>query len=76
MELKADGAGSWLSLTKHDVKQRTWLAKVNCSPSPSDYLHLLANAGHSGTDEPGGLDTLPSLNNFILFFTVNGGKNT
>ena len=33
MKLNSDVAGSWLSLKKHDVKQRAWLAKVNRSGS-------------------------------------------
>ena len=33
MKLNSDVAGSWLSLKKHDVKQRAWLVKVNRSGS-------------------------------------------
>lgn len=33
MKLNADAADSWLSLKKHNVKQRAWLVKVNLSCS-------------------------------------------
>lgn len=33
MKLNADAADSWLSLKKHNVKQRAWLVKVNRSCS-------------------------------------------
>lgn len=68
MKLNSDVGGSWLSLRKHDVKQRACSVKVNC-----------ASASHPRTtrsDQPGGLSDITFRTHLFAHRLLNHPPST